>query len=100
MRPRTASSTTRKKISRSQPEDRYGERGRHQARLPSGLRHPSGGRTGRCEDGWRYVDENRFEWRLEVEADLTAMKQAAKNHNTEEVEAESISYAGLSVFWD
>ena len=32
-------------------EDRYGERGRHQARLPSGLRYPSGGRTSRCR-GW------------------------------------------------
>ena len=39
------------------------------------------------------MDENRFEWRLEVEEDLTAVKQAAKNRNTEEVEAESISYA-------
>ena len=46
-----------------------------------------------AEDGWRYVDENQFEWRLEVEEDLTAVKQAAKNRNTEEVEAESISYA-------
>ena len=51
-----------------------------------------------AEDGWRYVDENRFEWRLEVEADLTAMKQAAKNRNTEEVEAESISYAVCQYF--
>ena len=50
------------------------------------------------EDGWRYVDENRFEWRLEVEVDLTAMKQAAKNRNTEEVEAESISYAVCQYF--
>ena len=46
-----------------------------------------------AEDDWRYVDENQFEWRLEVEEDLTAVKQAAKNRNTEEVEAESISYA-------
>ena len=46
-----------------------------------------------AEDDWRYVDENRFEWRLEVEEDLTAVKQAVKNRNTEEVEAESISYA-------
>ena len=42
---------------------------------------------------WRYVDENRFEWRLEVEEDLAAVKQAAKGRHTEEVEAESISYA-------
>ena len=46
-----------------------------------------------AEDDWRYVDENQFEWRLEVEEDLTAVKQAVKNRNTEEVEAESISYA-------
>ena len=29
-----------------------------------------------AEDDWRYVDENQFEWRLEVEEDLTAVKQA------------------------
>ena len=51
-----------------------------------------------AEDGWRYVDENRFEWRLEVEEDLTAVKQAVKNRNTEEVEAESISYAVCQYF--
>ena len=50
------------------------------------------------EDGWRYVDKNQFEWRLEVEEDLTAVKQAAKNRNTEEVEAESISYAVCQYF--
>lgn len=42
---------------------------------------------------WHYVDENQFEWRLKVEEDLTAEKQAIKNRYTEEVEAESISYA-------
>ena len=46
-----------------------------------------------AENDWRYVDENQFEWRLEVEEDLTAVKQAVKSRNTEEVEAESISYA-------
>lgn len=51
-----------------------------------------------AEEGWRYVDENRFEWRLEVEEDLTAVKQAAKNRSTEEVEAESISYAVCQYF--
>ena len=50
------------------------------------------------EEGWRFVDENRFEWRLEVEEDLTAVKQATKNRNTEEVEAESISYAVCQYF--
>ena len=51
-----------------------------------------------AEDGWRYVDENQFEWSLEVEEDLTAVKQSAKNRNTEEVEAESISYAVCQYF--
>ena len=51
-----------------------------------------------AEEGWRYVDENQFEWRREVEEDLTAVKQAAKNRNTEEVEAESISYAVCQYF--
>ena len=51
-----------------------------------------------AEEGWRFVDENRFEWRLEVEEDLTAVKQAVKNRNTEEVEAESISYAVCQYF--
>ena len=46
-----------------------------------------------ADAGWRYVDENQFEWRLEVEEDLAAVKQAAKDRRTEEVEAESISYA-------
>ena len=50
------------------------------------------------EMGWRFVDENRFEWQLEVQEDLTAVKQAAKNRNTEEVEAESISYAVCQYF--
>ena len=44
------------------------------------------------------MDENQFEWRLEVEEDRTAAKQAAKNRNTEEVEAESISYAVCQYF--
>ena len=50
------------------------------------------------EDGWRYVDENQFEWRLEVEEDHSAVKQTARNRNTEEVEAESISYAVCQYF--
>ena len=51
-----------------------------------------------AEDGWRYVDENQFEWQLEVEEDLSGVKQAARNRNTEEVEAESISYAVCQYF--
>ena len=42
---------------------------------------------------WRFVDENQFEWRLEVEEDHVAEVQAAKDRHTEEVQAESISYA-------
>ena len=42
---------------------------------------------------WRYVDENQFEWRLVVEKDHSAEIQAAKDRHTEEVQAESISYA-------
>ena len=49
-------------------------------------------------ESWRYIDENRFEWRLEVKEDLSAVKQAAKNQRTEEVEAESISYAVCQYF--
>ena len=51
-----------------------------------------------AEDGWRYVDEKQFEWRLEVEEDHSAVKQTARNRNTEEVEAESISYAVCQYF--
>ena len=47
---------------------------------------------------WHYVDENQFEWRLAVEEDPTAEKQAIKNRHTEEVEAESISYAVCKYF--
>ena len=47
---------------------------------------------------WCYVDENQFEWRLAVEEDATAEKQAIKNRHTEEVEAESISYAVCKYF--
>ena len=47
---------------------------------------------------WRYVDKNQFEWRLAVEEDPTAEKQAIKNRHTEEVEAESISYAVCKYF--
>ena len=42
---------------------------------------------------WRFVDENQFEWRLAVEEDHSAEVQAAKDRHTEEVQAESISYA-------
>jgi len=44
-------------------------------------------------DGWRHLDENEFEWRLEVVEDMEAVKAAAKDRRTEEVEAESVSYA-------
>ena len=51
-----------------------------------------------AEEGWSYVDENQFEWRLEVEEDLIAVQQANKNKNTMEIEAESISYAVCQYF--
>ena len=49
-------------------------------------------------ENWHYLDENRFEWRLEVEEDLSAVKTAALSRNTEEVQAESISYAVCAYF--
>ncbi len=49
-------------------------------------------------ENWRYLDENRFEWRLEVEEDLSAVKTAALSRNTEKVQAESISYAVCACF--
>lgn len=44
-------------------------------------------------EGWRYVDENEFEWRLEVEEASPEVKAQALSRSTEEVQAESISYA-------
>ena len=49
-------------------------------------------------ENWRYLDENRFEWRLEVEEDLSAVKTAALSRNTEEVQAESIFYFVCAYF--
>ena len=49
-------------------------------------------------ENWHYLDENRFEWRLEVEEDLSAVKTAALSRNTEKVQAESISYAVCAYF--
>ena len=44
-------------------------------------------------ENWRYLDENQFEWRLEVEEDLSAIKTAALSRAAEEIQAESISFA-------
>ena len=41
---------------------------------------------------WRYVDENQFEWRLEVEEDDTPVQEAKKDRHTKEVEAEAVAY--------
>ena len=49
-------------------------------------------------ENWNHLDENQFEWRLEVEEDLSAVKAAALSRNTEEVQAESISYAVCAYF--
>ena len=43
-------------------------------------------------EGWRFVDENRFEWRLEVEEDTSAAQDMRKDRHTKEVEAESVAY--------
>ena len=42
---------------------------------------------------WRYVDENQFEWRLEVEEDHSAEIQAARTGTRRKCRRESISYA-------
>ena len=44
-------------------------------------------------EDWRYVDENEFEWRLEVEEVSPEVKVQELSRSTEEVQAESISYA-------
>ena len=44
-------------------------------------------------ENWRYVDENEFEWRLEVEEATPEAKVQSLSRSTEEVQAESISYA-------
>ena len=43
-------------------------------------------------EGWRFVDENRFEWRLAVEEDTSAAQDMRKDRHTKEVEAESVAY--------
>ena len=43
-------------------------------------------------EGWRFVDENRFEWQLEVEEDTSAVQEMRKDRHTKEVEAESVAY--------
>lgn len=42
---------------------------------------------------WRHVDENGFEWRLEVDEDTFTADFVKKSRETEEVEAESVSFA-------
>ena len=49
--------------------------------------------TAAAEADWRYVDENGFEWKLTVEEDTAAIRTAERNRRSEEVQAESISYA-------
>ena len=43
-------------------------------------------------EGWHFVDENRFEWRLEIEEDASAVQDMRKDRHTKEVEAESVAY--------
>ena len=42
---------------------------------------------------WQYTDENAFVWRLEVEEDTSIAEFVKKSRSTEEVEAESVSFA-------
>lgn len=42
--------------------------------------------------GWKFVDENGFEWHLETQKDAFTSEFLKKNRNTEEVEAESVSF--------
>lgn len=44
------------------------------------------------EADWHFVDENGFEWRLEVKEDLSAIQKIQKDRHTKEVEAESVAY--------
>ena len=41
---------------------------------------------------WRFIDENQFEWRLEVEEDTYAIQAQKKDRHTKEVEAEAVAY--------
>ena len=42
---------------------------------------------------WKVVDENEFEWRLEVDEDTSIAEYVRKSRNFEEVQAESVSFA-------
>lgn len=43
-------------------------------------------------EGWCFIDENQFEWQLEVEEDISHIQEVKKNRHTKEVEAESVAY--------
>lgn len=49
--------------------------------------------TAAAEQDWKHVDDNGFEWSLEVDRDDSIAEFIKKSRNTEEVEAESISFA-------
>lgn len=42
---------------------------------------------------WKVVDENEFEWRLEVDEDTSIAEYVRKSRNLEEIQAESVSFA-------
>lgn len=42
---------------------------------------------------WKVMDENEFEWRLEVDEDTSIAEYVRKSRNLEEVQAESVSFA-------
>ena len=48
--------------------------------------------------GWSYLDETQFAWNLYVEEDFYDLQRVAKNRNTEEVQAESVSYVVCQYF--
>ena len=42
---------------------------------------------------WKYVDENQFEWRLEIDEDTSIAEFVKKSRSAEELEAESVSFS-------
>lgn len=60
--------------------------------LSSGFETENDAITFAENEGWHYLDENQFDWTLEVEK-APASERVALSRNTEEVQAESISYA-------
>ncbi len=45
-----------------------------------------------AKDNWLFVDENQFEWRLDVVEDTSGIENGRKDRHTREVEAEAVAY--------